>query len=216
MPDASESLHTRVTTLEKETETLEQVLKEFIQSQKESHQELDRLFSESAQQIKETDQQLKETAQQMKQTDRRLHDLIGNWGKFVETLVHSSTTRLFREWGLDIVGSTQRMEKVLKDGRGIEIDVVVHDTDTLILVEAKTTLKVQDVIHHVENRMMVFHEFYPEHRDKKIYGAVAFINCEEDADRFAYKNGLFVLSLTGDGIIEIRNDAGFEPKDFNA
>ena len=38
----------------------------------------------------------------------------------------------------------------------------------------------------------------------------------EDADRYAYRQGLFVLSVVGDGVVQIKNDADFQPKNFGA
>ena len=40
----------------------------------------------------------------------------------------------------------------------------------------------------------------------KIYGAVAYIHVEEDADRYAYKQGLFVLTFTSGDLVEILNN----------
>lgn len=61
-----------------------------------------------------------------------------------------------------------------------------------------------------------FTTYFPVYRDFRIYGAVAAINLAENADRYAYKQGLFVLTLTGDDLVEIRNDMRFRPLDFNA
>ena len=36
------------------------------------------------------------------------------------------------------------------------------------------------------------------------------------ADRYAYHKGLFVLGLTGEGLVTIRNDMNFRPRDFGA
>jgi hypothetical protein len=37
---------------------------------------------------------------------------------------------------------------------------------------------------------------------------------EEKADRFAYKNGLFVFKVGGEGALRILNDVKFKPRDF--
>jgi len=43
------------------------------------------------------------------------------------------------------------------------------------------------------------------------YGAVAGIEIDEGVDRYAYKQGLFVIKPSGE-TVEIINDSGFEPK----
>jgi hypothetical protein len=47
-----------------------------------------------------------------------------------------------------------------------------------------------------------------------IYGAVAGIHIDEDADKFAYRQGLFVLTGSGEGLISMLNPPDFKPKDF--
>jgi hypothetical protein len=45
----------------------------------------------------------------------------------------------------------------------------------------------------------------------KVYGAVAGMIVEDEADKYAYKKGLFVLRQKGN-IVEIVNDNKFQPK----
>ncbi|NEW84632.1 MAG: hypothetical protein GZ094_20005 [Mariniphaga sp.] len=46
-----------------------------------------------------------------------------------------------------------------------------------------------------------------------LYGAVAGMIVENDADRYAYKQGLFVLRQKGN-LVEIINDENFIPKEW--
>ena len=47
----------------------------------------------------------------------------------------------------------------------------------------------------------------------RVYGAIAGIEFEEGSDRYAYKQGLFVLKFK-EGIIKIANDKKFKPKEW--
>jgi len=49
-----------------------------------------------------------------------------------------------------------------------------------------------------------------------VYGGVAGMDIVEEADKYAYRRGLFVLGMTGEGIARIMNDQKFTPKDFAA
>ena len=44
-----------------------------------------------------------------------------------------------------------------------------------------------------------------------MHGAVTVMRIEDGADRYAYRQGLFVLAQTGD-TVKILNDAQFQPK----
>ncbi|MFM6660361.1 MAG: DUF3782 domain-containing protein, partial [Microcystis panniformis] len=51
----------------------------------------------------------------------------------------------------------------------------------------------------------------PEYNHKQLYGAVAGIEIEEGADKYAYRQGLFVLAQRGENVA-ILNDTDFQPK----
>ena len=78
-----------------------------------------------------------------------------------------------------------------------------------MLIEAKTTLGVDDVKEHLE-RLEKFKSFFPEYADRKVIGAVAGIVIDEGSDKFAYKKGLFVIEQSGD-TVKITNDDEFSP-----
>lgn len=79
-----------------------------------------------------------------------------------------------------------------------------------LLIEVKSTLTVEAVNEHLE-RLADFKNFFPEHPDKKIYGAVAGIVIDENADRYAYKQGLFVIAQSGEAV-KVLNDEKFQPR----
>ncbi len=59
--------------------------------------------------------------------------------------------------------------------------------------------------------MKAFKKFFPEYADRKAIGAVAGIDIDEGADKFAYRQGFFVIGQTGE-TVEILNDGKFQPK----
>ena len=159
---------------------------------------------------------LRETAQLSRETDRKIHelskqifDLTGSWGKFVEAMVEPGVVRLFSERGIEIEGTHQRAKK-RRNGDEMEIDILGINKEWVIAVEVKTTLKVEDVVEHVE-RLEKFREFFPEYADRKVIGAVAGMRIEEGADRYAYRRGFFVLAQSGE-TIKMLNDEKFQPR----
>ena len=49
------------------------------------------------------------------------------------------------------------------------------------------------------------------YKERKVVGAVGGIVIEENSDKYANKNGLFVIGESGDAAV-ILNDEGFQPK----
>ncbi len=195
--------------------TLEEVWKLF--------RETDQMFRDTGQKFRETDDKFRETDDKFRDRDRTLaqleaivartsrsvDDLTGKWGKFLEGMVTPACKTLFADRNIPVHKVLQRVQAEY-GGRTMEIDIVVVNEGYVVLVEVKSTLKVDDVRDHLE-RLGQFREFFPEYADRQVLGAVAGIAIEEQADRFAYREGLFVIGQTGD-TVRILNDPQFQPK----
>ncbi|WP_133511600.1 DUF3782 domain-containing protein [Candidatus Thiosymbion oneisti] len=185
------------------------------------------------QRVAETDQRLD---QRIAETDRRLDRrfeatereiaalsaqtravenlFTSQWGRLLEALVEPGVVELFQAWGIAVNRSLER-PRVRRGGEELEIDLLLVNGDALVVVEVKSTLRVKDVRKFLED-LKKFPEFFPEYRGYRLFGAVAALGIDESADRYAYRQGLFVLTLGREGLVTLRNDSGFRPKDFAA
>jgi hypothetical protein len=73
----------------------------------------------------------------------------------------------------------------------------------------KSSLSVPDVKDFIAD-LERFTTFFPEYADMQLYGAVAGIGIESGADRYAYRQGLFVMAQSGDSVT-LLNDSAFIP-----
>jgi len=182
--------------------------------------ETDRKFKETDRKFKETDQKFKETSQLIKESSNKADKYLGkinefdrNWGKLVESLMAPSIVKQFHKEELEIEGMSQRMMR-RKAGKTLEIDALLTNSHIVIPVEVKTTLNVKAVDEHIQKHLIPFKHFFPEYHNKIIYGAVAYIHVEENADRYAYKKGLYVLTFGDNDMVVIKNDKNFKPVEF--
>lgn len=159
--------------------------------------------------IQEVWAQIKETSKEVSQLSKTVNALTGKWGRFVEGLLVPAVKRLFQERGVLIDKVYQRV-KVEKNGRDMEVDILAINSQYAVLIEAKSSLSVEDVKDHLE-RLEQFKTFFPEYRERQVFGAVAGIVIEENADRYAYRQGLFVIGQSGE-TVKILNDEKFQPK----
>jgi len=167
-----------------------------------TQQELERAIQEVWALFKETDRKIAEIS-------KTVAALTGKWGRFVEGLIAPGTISMFKERGIEVEKVYQKV-KAHKDGKEIEIDILAIDKEYAVLIEAKSTLGIEDIKEHIE-RLKIFKKFFPEYSDRKVIGAVAGIVIEEGADKFAYRQGLFVIGQTGE-TVKILNDKTFKPK----
>ena len=191
-----------------------QLLAELITAQKETErrqQETERLIQELTTAQKETNRQTQETDRKIREVNKQIGDLGGKWGRFVENMVAPACETLFMQREITVHQVSQRVKKRL-NGQTLEIDILVTNENHILVVEVKSSLGVNDVKQLVED-LNQFRQFFPEYSQKKLYGAVAGIEVEEGADRYAYRQGLFVLAQAGEAV-SILNNSDFQPKSW--
>jgi len=147
------------------------------------------------------------TTKKMAETMKAVDALTGEWSKFVEGLIAPAAERLFKERGIEVDKIYQRV-KAHKNGDDMEVDILAVNGKYAVLIEAKSTLKIDDVNEHIR-RIKRFKTFFPEYKDRKVVGAVGGIAIDEESDKYAYKKGLFVIVESGENV-KILNDKKFK------
>ena len=188
-------------------------LREEIREVWDLFRELGKQQEETGKQIREmserTDRQISEMGKRVDNVSQNVGALTGKWGKFVEGLVEPGAIRIFKERGIEL-DRTYTRAKSQKNGREMEIDIIARNSEYVVAISVKSTLKVEDVNEHIED-LSEFRKFFPDLSDRKLVGAVAGIVIEEEADKYAYRKGLFVITQAGENI-KVLNDDKFKPK----
>ena len=174
------------------------------------------ILNKLARSSQETDRRMQETDRQMKETDRKLKEVttaiglrFGNrLGEFVEEMVRPAAVRVFQARGIAVHQVFPRAYAE-RDGDAMEIDLLVVNGSDAVLIEVKSELKVDDVKEHV-GRLQRFKKLFPQYAAFRVLGAVAGMVVAEEAARYAYRQGLFVLAQSGE-TVAIRNDLDFQP-----
>jgi hypothetical protein len=158
---------------------------------------------------------LDRTAKMTEENQRMIGYLGNKWGSFAEAMALPSMQRILEDdFGMT---TTQPRIRIKKDGKIVqEIDMLAHsngDIHTAIVVEVKSDLKGKDV-DQVLAIMDKFFELFPEHKGKKLYGIIAYIDASEEGKNKALKNGLYLANIH-DEVFEMKTPMGFIPKDFS-
>ncbi len=172
-------------------------------------------FDDIKQLFKETDMKFKETDEKFKETDKKMKALQnlfeGQWGKLMESLVEGDLIRLLNERGIRI-NDTSTRRKGSRNGVSFEFNIIAHNGEEIVIVEIKTTLRVNDVKKFIE-KLKRAKQFMPEYKEFSIYGAIAYLRSEESGEKMAENQGLLVIRATGDSAA-IVNTPDFQPKKF--
>ena len=189
-----------------------QELKEIGKLQKET----DKKFQDTDKKFQDTDKKFQDTDKIFKDTDKKIKGLAelftGQWGKLIEALIEPACIKLFQNRGIEI-SQTLPNAKARQGGRHMECDVLLVNNTEIVVIEVKTTFQAKYVKQFIQ-QLKEFKTFFPQYSNYKVYGAIAAIKFNKDVDNHAYRNGLFVMKNTGEGIFSITNDKEFKPQVF--
>jgi len=186
--------------------------KEMKQRSAERDKEMKQRTAERDKEMKELRASQQEAWEQIKATSKKLSKYIGEsgnrWGKLGENLVKGALAQRLKERGIEIERVMTNLKK-----RDAEFDIVAVNGREIVVLEVKASLDPSDIDDFEEN-ITKFKKLWPEFKEKIVYGAMAFlIKANKQADNIAKKRGFFLISATGDVIIE--NKKNFKPKVFN-
>ena len=199
------------------------ILAELATSQSEltaAQKETDLLLKETDLQLKEVSRQQKENAQKQKKTDRQLKELgkqIGGlgskFGSFTEGLALPSMEKILRQrFGMEVVSPSVR---VSKEGRHMEIDVLAYangNLNTAYVVEVKSHAR-EESITQLKSILQRFRTFFPEHKDKQLYGILAAVDMLSELREKTLQEGFYVARIH-DQVFELDTPENFQPLSY--
>ena len=192
-----------------ESVTIDYIYNLFRASQEEFDRRLAVQEQKEAEAKAERDRTMAELKRTVERTSRAVDSLTSRWGRFVEELVEPSVLELFEAKGIDVKEIYPRA-RVKRQGIAMEIDILAVDETDLVLVECKSRLSEDDVDEFLE-KLSRFKEAFPHYNNYQAYGAIAGIEINEGIDRYAYRQGLFVIKPAGNTVKIVNND-NFQPK----
>jgi hypothetical protein len=200
-------------------EEIRQLFRETASAFKETDARLDERIRETDarldERIRETDARLDQRYRETDEKIRQLEGIFGNrWGRLIEALVKPGLLALFQQRGVNVRRLFSRAA-AQANGDNMEVDLLMEGDVETVVGEVKSTMGVEDVREFLVD-LRRFTHFFPRYAGFRIFGAVAALEFAEGADRFAYRQGLFVLSVQGREMVVIRNDENFRPHDFAA
>ncbi len=162
--------------------------------------------------FQETDKKFQETDKKFQESDKKIKELsnlfTSQWGKLVESLVEGTVIKIFREAGIEVHYTSERVSGFYgKDN--FEFDIVAHNEKDLVVIEVKTTLRSGDVKNFL-SKLQNIKKWIPSYKKHKIRGCVAFLTAQAGSDTQAQNAGLYAIKATGDSAHLLN------PPDFNA
>ena len=191
------------------SEDVWQLLAELATAQKET----DLLLKEVSQQQKENAEQQKATDRQLKELGKQIGGLGAKFGSFTEGLaLPSMETILGQRFGMEVISPSVR---VSKGGQHMEIDVLAYangELNTAYIVEVKSHAR-EDSIIQLKSILQRFRNFFPEHKDKRLYGILASVDLSNELREKILQEGLYVARIH-DQVFELDIPNNFQAQSY--
>ena len=180
-----------------------------------------RLFQETDRQFKETDRRMQETNdrsirdinRQLQENARLIQRLGAKFGSFTEGLALPSMEKILRDrFGMEVISPSVRVSKA---GQHMELDVLAYangPVNAAYIVEVKSHAR-EESIAQLKTLLHRFRDFFPEHRDKQLYGILAAVDLSASLREKALQEGLYVAHIH-DEAFTLDTPEDFQPRAF--
>ena len=177
----------------KETDETRKYLRDIIQDLKESQQKTEKLVAE---------------------VTKNLGGLGNTLGIMTEAMFSPDLWKKFRDIGFEF--STQcPHRKFYENNRCLaEADYYLENGEYVMLVEVKTTMEIEFINDHLE-RIEKIRRYMDAREDKrKIVGAVAGGSVPENVLKYAQRQGLYVITYSGETSAIAESPEGFRAREW--
>ena len=163
---------------------------------------------------KQTDRQLKQTDRQLKELGQQIGGLGNKFGSFTEGMAFPSMTHVLRKrFHMETIATRVQNQK---NGESMELDVLAYanaEGKAVYVVEVKSHLK-EEGLEQMLATLKRFPAFFPEHRDKQLFGILAAVDTTDALRQRVLQEGIY-LALIQDNLFQIDVPDGFQPRSFN-
>jgi hypothetical protein len=171
--------------------------------------------------VHETSRSLNESLNRLEQSQKNMQSELGGlgnrFGDVIEHLVLPGVMHRFNELGFHFDDTTENFRIFDKETNKTltELDIVLENGETIIVVEVKVDPSVSDVKKHLKKleiyRNHLNRKYASDHR--KIYGAIAAAVFPPKVQEAALEAGFYVIVQSGD-TVKIDVPEGFMPTAF--
>ncbi len=124
----------------------------------------------------------------------------------------SMETILRQRFGMEIISPSVRASK---EGQHWEIDVLAYANggiNSAYIVEVKSHAR-EESITQLKNILQRFRTFFPEHKDKQLYGILASVDLSNELRAKILQEGLYVARIH-DQVFELDIPDDFQPQTY--
>jgi len=167
-------------------------------------QELKDLVASFAEDRKKVTAMQEENARLIKAMQREIGGISKSNGELAEEFFYNSLkeTMTFAGIHFDVISDKFGGRRILPDKTEIkaQFDIVLHNGDSLALIEAKYKADLEDVKEIVEKKVPNFRLLYPKYAECKLYLGIGSMVLKDRVVQEAEKLGIGLMGQRGDAV----------------
>ena len=191
-----------------------------LMENREQIKETQRMMQESNRRMEESYEQtrllMEESQKKIDALSKNVGDVNNSFGRFTESLFAGGLDTLFNVHGYTFIGQGPHYKFKDKATRRVlaEADYFLEDGLYAMVVEVKTELKQTDIDDHLD-RINIIRRHFDNRGDKRILvGAVAGGIVHKNVLNYALKQGLYVITQSGDSAVLAELPEGFKAREW--
>jgi len=145
-----------------------------------------------------------ETDRQIKEVSRQLGGMGNSNGDFAEEFFYNSLreTMTFAGVHFDMISDKFRTRRIMPDKteKKAQFDIVLHNGDSLALIEVKYKAELEDVEEMIEEKVPNFRFLYPQYAKYKLYLGIGSLVLKDRIVQEAKKLGIGLMEQRGDAV----------------
>ena len=152
--------------------------------------------------------------QVLAESDKQISRFGAKFGGFTEALALPSMEVVLREqFGIEVISPSVRIYR--KGEEQMRIDVLAYANapiNTAYVVDVKNN-PVEDSITRLKSIFQRFRLFFPEHKDKRLYGILASVDLSNELRTKILQEGFYVARIH-DQVFELDIPDNFQPRTY--
>ena len=155
------------------------------------------------------------TSRTVDRVTKQIGEMNNKFGSFTEGMAMPSMTKILQtKFHADNVAERVKSRK---GGHSMEIDVLAwsnRDRNEVFVVEVKSKAD-GEALDQLKRILADFPKFFPEHRNKRLFGILAAVDIPDDIAKKAIKAGIYVARISDD-VFRLKVPPGFRPHSFQS
>jgi len=174
-------------------------------------QDTDKKFLETDKKFLETDRKFEETSILVKNLSQELGGIGKSLGQIAEDFFYTAVKSTFKVGKMEFDYIDRNLLRETRTLKG-EYDIILYNHYKVLIIEVKHNFRKKNLATFYKN-LKNFKALFPNYKNYKVYGAIAFMTCEEGVQEEASDYGYFILSANNDKF-QIINESDFEPNEI--